>query len=85
MSQTIRAHFDGKVFVPDEPVHLPVNQPLDLSFVPAAQPAERNGVSPTPQEIERRLQALDRLRGTFSGPVLSDEALRRENLYEDRW
>ncbi len=28
---TIRAHFDGKVFVPDEPVDLPAGQPLELS------------------------------------------------------
>ena len=26
----IKAHFDGRVFVPDEPVNLPVNQPLHL-------------------------------------------------------
>jgi hypothetical protein len=26
----IRAHFDGKVLVPDEPVDLPCNQPLVL-------------------------------------------------------
>jgi hypothetical protein len=28
MTQTISAHFDGKVIVPDEPVQLPVGQPL---------------------------------------------------------
>jgi len=28
MTQTIRAHFDGKVIVPDQPVQLPVGQPL---------------------------------------------------------
>jgi hypothetical protein len=28
MTQTIAAHFDGKVIVPDEPVQLPVGQPL---------------------------------------------------------
>jgi hypothetical protein len=26
----IKAHFDGKVLVPDEPVDLPVNQPLEF-------------------------------------------------------
>jgi hypothetical protein len=26
----IKAHFDGKVLVPDEPVDLPVNQPLEV-------------------------------------------------------
>ena len=28
MTQSIAAHFDGKVIVPDEPVNLPVGQPL---------------------------------------------------------
>lgn len=27
---TIRAHFDGKVFVPDEPVEVPVNTPVTI-------------------------------------------------------
>jgi hypothetical protein len=30
MSITIRAHFDGKVIILDEPVELPVDQPLEL-------------------------------------------------------
>ena len=32
---TVRAHYDGKVIVPDEPVDLPVNTPLDLDVRPA--------------------------------------------------
>ncbi|MBM4050318.1 MAG: hypothetical protein FJ279_34920 [Planctomycetes bacterium] len=28
MTQTIKAHFDGKVIVPDEPVQLPAGQTL---------------------------------------------------------
>lgn len=31
---TIRAHFDGKVFVPDEPVGLPPNAPVRLLLLP---------------------------------------------------
>jgi len=27
---TIRAHFDGKVFVPDDPVDLPVGQKVEI-------------------------------------------------------
>jgi hypothetical protein len=30
MTQTLTAHFDGKVIVPDEPVQLPVGQPLQV-------------------------------------------------------
>ena len=32
---TVRAHFNGSVIVPDEPVDLPVNTPLDLEIRPA--------------------------------------------------
>lgn len=35
MTTTILAHFDGKVLVPDEPVELPVGQPLRLHMEPA--------------------------------------------------
>jgi len=33
---SIRAHFDGKVFVPDEPVCLPPNAPVRLVLVSEA-------------------------------------------------
>lgn len=32
MTRTIRAHFDGKFIVPDEPVELPVGEPLRLQL-----------------------------------------------------
>jgi hypothetical protein len=39
MSVTISAHFDGTVIVPDEPVQLPVGQPLRVSVeVPDTAP-----------------------------------------------
>ena len=40
---TIKAHYDGKVLVPDEPVDLPINCPLELKVQPlsAAQRSER--------------------------------------------
>jgi len=37
---TLRAHFDGKVIVPDEPVDLPVDAPLEVEV------RTSNGVSP---------------------------------------
>lgn len=33
---TVHAHFDGKVFVPDEPVDLPANTPVELHLVGAS-------------------------------------------------
>jgi hypothetical protein len=41
---TIRAQFDGKTLVPDEPVNLPVNAPLQIEVI--ALPAV--SASPTP-------------------------------------
>ena len=32
-SMKIQCHFDGKVLVPDEPLDLPVNQPLSVNVV----------------------------------------------------
>ena len=38
MSLTIRARFDGTVIVPDEPLDLPIDQPLELELtVPAPE------------------------------------------------
>ncbi len=37
---TIKAKFDGKVFVPEEPIDLPVGQELEISIIsPAPNPA----------------------------------------------
>ncbi len=78
MSIVIRAHFDGKTIVPDEPVDLPVGEPFEAELhVPSA--VERA------QEIKRRLAALKRLkRHAVRGADIPLEALRRENMYEDR-
>ena len=39
---TLKAHFDGKVLVPDEPVNLPVNCALELEVKPVGTPV-KNG------------------------------------------
>jgi len=38
--KTLKVHFDGRVLVPDEPVDLPVNSPLELSVVSIDKPSE---------------------------------------------
>jgi hypothetical protein len=82
MTKTIRAHFDGKVIVPDEPVDLPVDQPLDVEL----RLSETSAHSPaTPEVIEERLRKLKLISGRIEGPTIPAEALRRENLYEERW
>ncbi len=80
MKKSIRAHFDGRVIVPDEPVDMPVNLPLEVrleSLAPEAAPGSRDGVS-------ERLRALARAKGCVRGPTIPLEALRRENLYDER-
>ncbi len=77
MSITIRAHFDGKAIIPDQPVDLPVNEPLELSL--------RQMPVYLPWDPETAKQAWDRMKqSAITGLSISDEALRRENLYEDR-
>ena len=36
---TLKAHFDGKVLVPDEPVNLPVNCALEVQVKPVRKAA----------------------------------------------
>ncbi|MBI2843750.1 MAG: hypothetical protein HYX78_10155 [Armatimonadetes bacterium] len=71
MSIVIRAHFDGRVIVPDEPVDLPVNQPIELEV--------RQGRSAEREAAWQRL-----LSSRIEGLNISEESLERENLYEDR-
>jgi hypothetical protein len=78
MTTTLRAHFDGKVIVPDEPVELPVGQPLRIEVYTAS--ADYSALSP-----EERGAALDRLVvQAIPGLNIPDAVLRRENLYEEQ-
>jgi hypothetical protein len=67
MALTIRAHFDGKVIVPDEPVDLPVDQPLEVELKPIEAEADR---SQGEQSVEERLRRLERTAGRISGPSI---------------
>jgi len=81
MTVTIKAHFDGKVIVPDEPVDLPVGRWLEVQVRPlATEDASHQEVL----SIEEKLRRLDQITGWISGPSIPLEALRRENLYEER-
>ena len=39
---TIKAHFDGKVLVPDEPLDLETDQAVELQVKPVGPPARRS-------------------------------------------
>jgi len=103
MKAQIRAHFDGRVLVPDEPVDWPIDQPLMVSMVMrdgaagtdavngAHGPNRANGHGTNgaggavnAAEIAERVL---KIRAYFDQPSLGEipaEALRRENIYEDR-
>ena len=77
MAISIRMHFDGKVFIPEEPVDVPINE--SFSFEMKQVPEH------LPWDPEKAKQAVKWLTSrAISGLNIPDEALRRENLYEDR-
>ena len=76
MKLKVRAHFDGQVFVPDEPVTLAKDHRVSLIV---------SDEIPQAGTTAERLAALDRLASrAVRGANIPDEALRREHLYEDR-
>jgi len=38
--KTLKVHYDGRVLVPDEPVDLPLNRPLELSVLSPGKPSD---------------------------------------------
>jgi hypothetical protein len=78
MSTAVRATYDGKVLVPERPLDLKVGEVIVLPIAPAAEQF------PSQDEIERRLALHRAASGIVTGPTLSDEALSRESIYEDR-
>ena len=76
MAIVIRAHFDGKTIVPDEPIDLPVDTPITAELT-IAEPEARAA------DIARRRAALRRFAARVANdPEIPLEALRRENMYE---
>ena len=73
MSIRVRAHFDGKAIIPDEPVDLPVDAPLQAELTVVGQEPMRSAVR------EAAWQEL--LARRITGLKISDESLRRENSY----
>ncbi|MEN6357467.1 MAG: hypothetical protein ABFD83_10325 [Armatimonadota bacterium] len=77
MAIVIRAHFDGKAIIPDEPVDLPVNQPLEFEL--KEEPAH------LAWDSDKATKAWEQLRShAIPGLHITDVSLMRESLYEDR-
>jgi hypothetical protein len=79
MGPTIRAHFDGRVLVPDEPVNLPVNQSVQVQLEPARP------IPPRLPPAERRAAWERFFARPGTAPYLSNESLRREYIYDDTY
>jgi len=78
MTVRIKAHFDGKTIVPDEPVTVPAGTVVTVEF-PALDTLEPN------RTLTQRLTALDELASmAIPGLRISEASLLRDNLYEDR-
>jgi hypothetical protein len=75
MTVRLRAHFDGKVIVPDEEVSLPRDTPLTVHVETQA--------SVQPDRQRAAYHAFLAPAQSRPVPHLPDHALRRESIYED--
>jgi hypothetical protein len=72
----IKAHFDGRFIVPDEPVELAPGEQI-LVDISRGAPPPKNGSNALQAEAARRFFR------SFHAPVHPPEAHNRENLYRD--
>jgi hypothetical protein len=77
---SIRAQFDGRVFVPDEPVNLRAGEAVRVQPLGEAESMPVGGWADAGERLRRQQTAA----GRYSAPAPSDESLRRENIYDDR-
>jgi hypothetical protein len=71
----LKAHFDGKVLVPDEPVNLPVDCALELRIEPAQKvqkPSKEINPLKSLVELAKRFPVLD---GAADGAAQHDHYL----------
>jgi hypothetical protein len=70
----LKAHFDGKVLIPDEPVDLPVNCALELRIEPVLAQKPSTDANPLKSLIElaKRFPVLD---GAADGAAQHDHYL----------
>jgi hypothetical protein len=60
---TFKAHFDGKIIIPDEQVNLPINQPLQMSATSIPTPDAKQ-IAEQLKEFEELLQLSDHANGS---------------------
>ncbi len=69
---TLKAHFDGKVLVPDEPVNLPLNCALEVRVKPLGPPPPPHKSLARLLDVARRFPVLD---GPSDGAAQHDHYL----------
>ncbi len=80
----IHGHFDGTFIVLDEPVNLPVNEPLILRVEKDKNATESNKIPVAEKTIEQRKAALRKLvKMMENNPDIPIEATRRIHMYDD--
>lgn len=73
MTTTVLAHFDGKVFVPDEPVDVPIGTPLRVHVEAVA----RDEIQTSDQLLSPVIVGLD---ATLAQAIATDPAFDAENM-----
>jgi hypothetical protein len=68
----IRAHFDGKVLVPDEPVDLPVDRPLEVHVHP---------IEPIPAPKKALMKLVELARQFPAGPGMPTDSAAQHDHY----
>jgi len=76
MHKVIRARFSGRVIIPEEPLELPEGQSLEVII--KCLPSEACPESVDAQRAWQELKAT-----AIKGLKIPDEALQREQLYEE--
>ena len=82
---TLRAHFDGKTIVPDEPVDLPVNQQLHVILLEtAASQANRIESAPDKPRTDWQSRIGVALQGVEERPRPHDPGADEDALWEQK-
>ncbi len=80
----IHGHYDGTFIVLDEPVDLPVNEPLVLRVEYDNESKEQNKIPVAEKTIEQRKAALRKLvKMMQKNPHIPIDATRRIHMYDD--
>ncbi|MEJ0089235.1 MAG: hypothetical protein WDM80_05740 [Limisphaerales bacterium] len=69
---TLKAHFDGKVLIPDEPVNLPMDCTLELHVEPVKKSSTETNQLKSLVELAKRFPVLD---GAADGAAQHDHYL----------